>query len=174
MRDRRDDDTALLRLLGEDGLARVDAAIRERGLLAGVIAVREAFRPRGGLSLYDTRDMVLERFGELGIDPCPPTPPLDVEEMASRAEGHPSRPREVAAVWDGDDFGWYLVLEAHCEDGSTLGLGRIRRGGDLRLFNGRVPPWPEAVEGREAGTALAARLGVPFRFDHPDTPGFSD
>ncbi|WP_436885513.1 hypothetical protein [Nocardiopsis dassonvillei] len=170
----RDDDTALLRLLDEGGRNRIDAAIRERGYLAGVVAVREAFLPWGGLHLYDARDMVLARFAELGIDPCPPTPPLDVDGLVARARAYSSRPREIAAVWDGDDFGWYLVLEAPCEDGSILHLGRLRRRDGLRTSTGEVPSRPEAVEGREVGTALAARLGVPFRFDHPDTPDFSD
>ncbi|MFF9915442.1 hypothetical protein [Streptomyces sp. NPDC013457] len=46
----------------------------------------------------------------------------------------------------------------------------IRHGGDIRFFDGTVPPWPEAEEARRAGQALAARLGVPFHSASPDRP----
>ena len=43
-------------------------------------------------------------------------------------------------------------------------------GGDIRIFNGQVPPWPEAVRPKEAGEDLAARLGIPFFFASPQHP----
>jgi hypothetical protein len=49
-------------------------------------------------------------------------------------------------------------------------LAAIRHGGDLRLFNGQVPPWPEAQEAMTTGPALAEHFGLPFHFASPDTP----
>jgi hypothetical protein len=41
----------------------------------------------------------------------------------------------------------------------------------MRIFNGQVPPRPEAHEAATIGRALAERLGIPFHFTSPDTPG---
>jgi hypothetical protein len=49
-------------------------------------------------------------------------------------------------------------------------LAMIRHGSDLRVLNGRVPPWPEAQEALTIGTALAGRFSVPFHFASPDEP----
>jgi hypothetical protein len=46
----------------------------------------------------------------------------------------------------------------------------IRHGGDLRLFNGTVPPWPETQEAVETGSALARHFDLPFFFPSPDVP----
>ncbi|MEU1694850.1 hypothetical protein [Streptomyces hirsutus] len=46
----------------------------------------------------------------------------------------------------------------------------IRHGSDLRVLNGQVPPWPEAQEARETGTALAEHVNVPFHFAGPHQP----
>ncbi|MGI8333608.1 hypothetical protein ACRYCC_26970 [Actinomadura scrupuli] len=49
-------------------------------------------------------------------------------------------------------------------------LAIIRRGDDLRLFNGQVPLWPEAQEAMATGTALAQHFGLPFHFASPVSP----
>jgi hypothetical protein len=41
----------------------------------------------------------------------------------------------------------------------------------MRIFKGKVPPWPEAHEAATIGRALAERLGVSFHFTSPDRPG---
>ncbi|MCW2916389.1 MAG: hypothetical protein JWN52_4457 [Actinomycetia bacterium] len=46
-------------------------------------------------------------------------------------------------------------------------LAVIRHGGDLRLFNGLVPLWPEAEGARATGRALAIHFGLPFHFASP-------
>jgi hypothetical protein len=43
----------------------------------------------------------------------------------------------------------------------------------LRIFNGQVPPWPEAEEAQTTGRALADHFGVPFHFVSPDAPELS-
>jgi hypothetical protein len=40
----------------------------------------------------------------------------------------------------------------------------------MRLFNGSVPPWPEAQEANTVGRALAEDLAVPFHFASPNEP----
>lgn len=56
------------------------------------------------------------------------------------------------------------------EPDATHEPAAIRKGGDGRVFNGEVPPWPEAAEAQAVGQTLAAQLGVPFRFESPDGP----
>lgn len=91
----------------------------------------------------------------------------------------PAPPVAIEAFWDGDTSGWYVVLtmlHAAAESAAEpvyqqFDLAVMRgEGGDLRLFNGQAPPWPEAVRAREAGSELAARLGIPFFFPSPDHP----
>ncbi|MFL1376673.1 hypothetical protein [Nocardiopsis protaetiae] len=164
MGDIRDDDTALLRLLDDDERARIDAAIRERGYLAGVVAVREAFRPWGGLRLYDARDMALKRFSELGIDPCPPGPAPTLPDLVERIAAHPGVLRVLEISWDGDDFGWMVRLDALFGPGEepVVAVMRCRAPGPT----GRA----ELREIRALGEALAERFRVPLRVDHECAP----
>jgi hypothetical protein len=100
------------------------------------------------------------------------------EALLEKAAGVPAPPVAVEAFWDGDTTGWFVVLtilytepsvsEPRCRE-YTLAAMR-GEGGDLRLFNGHVPPWPEAVRAREVGEELSRRLGVPFFFASPDHP----
>jgi hypothetical protein len=60
-------------------------------------------------------------------------------------------PKVLEALWDGDTQGWFLYLSVYVEQGvwplkRTVrhDLGTVVLGTDLRLFNGQVPPWPEA------------------------------
>ena len=60
-------------------------------------------------------------------------------------------PKVLEALWDGDTQGWYLCVSVYAEKGlwpwkRTVchALGTVALGGDIRLFNGSVPPWPEA------------------------------
>jgi hypothetical protein len=85
------------------------------------------------------------------------------------------RPRPVAieAFWDGDPQGWFVDLSAVVVDGDSFRLHHLtvfNGGGDIRLFNGTVPPWSEAEAAAAAGRALGERLGVPFFFPSPAHP----
>jgi hypothetical protein len=103
---------------------------------------------------------------------------LTREQLLTRADELPPNPVAVEAWWDGDSGGWFVVLDAVYADRGwfrssyrAVNIGCLRGdGGDLRLFNGAVPPWPEARLAAEAGREVAGRLGVPFYFPSPDHP----
>jgi hypothetical protein len=79
----------------------------------------------------------------------------------------------IEALWDGDTSGWFVNLIALCRSRERnalydVWLATLRDPvGDLRLFNGVVPPWPESISAGELGCELANRLGVPFHFPSP-------
>lgn len=88
-----------------------------------------------------------------------------------------AKPHAIEAIWDGDTNGWFVCLAADCatlidgrETRLDLHLGVFEDGGDIRLFNGQVPPWPEAVAAKTVGTAVAQHFGVPFYFPSPVYP----
>jgi hypothetical protein len=102
-----------------------------------------------------------------------PLPPED--EIVARAKRDVTSPIAIEALWDGDTSGWFVTLMAVME----AGPGEFRDqfivslrddGGDLRLFNEQVPPWPEARLAQTAGERLASYYGVPFYFPSPNHP----
>lgn len=100
-----------------------------------------------------------------------PEPPRDLATLIAKVTALPRRPDAIEAVWDGDSAGWMVDLVAVTATPRTEHrLATIRHGGDLRLFNGQVPPWPESEEATELGTELAGHFGVPFYFESPDAP----
>ncbi|WP_405925387.1 hypothetical protein [Streptomyces sp. NBC_00035] len=126
--------------------------------------------PRPGL--YDCRRVVMARYQALGDGIIATAiPPRDVETLTTRIHQSPGCPAAVEALWDGDTDGWFVVLVAVFDDPRCeVDLAWIRHGSDLRVFDGQVPPWPEAREAVEIGTALADRFKVPFHFASPDEP----
>ncbi|MFC8274547.1 hypothetical protein ACFUJR_18860 [Streptomyces sp. NPDC057271] len=83
----------------------------------------------------------------------------------------PGRPAAVEALWDGDTFGWMVDLVVVTDEPEVPHRPAvIRHGGDIRLFDGTVSPWPEAEGARRAGHALAERRGVPSHVAGPDRP----
>jgi hypothetical protein len=81
-------------------------------------------------------------------------------------------------LWDGDTQGWHVYLVAvvqragqHHDRFDEVPLTVLRGGGDIRLFNGQVPPWPEATHATKQGRAVAEHLSVPFHFTSPEAPG---
>lgn len=96
-----------------------------------------------------------------------------VAAWRSRASTLAGRHVAVEALWDGDTDGWMLdvaVVTARGDGFFAQHVGTLRYGGDLRLFNGQVPPWPEALVARQAGERLAGELGVEFYFPSPEQP----
>ena len=99
------------------------------------------------------------------------------DEIVERGRALRPRPIAIEAFWDGDTEGWFLVLTAivkgrsarHAEL-SQIDLACLRDGGDIRLFNHEVPPWPESVLAVEVGEQLARALDVPFHFASRDQP----
>ena len=100
-----------------------------------------------------------------------PSPLL--KKLLARARALPSPPVVIEALWDGDSDGWFVRLNAAwLDEGGHQweAWHTLSRGTDFRLFNGEVPPWPEAVEAQKIGGQLADELGVPFWFPSPDHP----
>lgn len=90
-------------------------------------------------------------------------------DLAAKASGAVA----IEALWDGDTRGWTVELFAVIQAESSYSsrhLHSFRSGGDLRLFNGQVPPWPEAAAASHVGAHLANALGVPFYFPSPIHP----
>ncbi|MER5365054.1 hypothetical protein [Streptomyces sp. NPDC002722] len=92
-------------------------------------------------------------------DRMPPPARPDVDTMAAAARALPRGPVAVEAVWDGDTWGWIVVLTAVLAgpwESVVLGGFRIGAAG--------------TGEAARTGRELAERLGVPFRFASPDEP----
>jgi hypothetical protein len=95
------------------------------------------------------------------------------EQILANAAALPQSLVAFEALWDGDSDGWYVVLSAilKSEDGyRAQGLGALQDGGDMRLFNGQVPPWGEALLAQQFGEEPARKFGVPFYFPSPNHP----
>jgi hypothetical protein len=95
------------------------------------------------------------------------------DELLAKVADLAEPPLAFEAQWDGDSGGWGIVLAAVLRAGPGFrshNLAFLRGGGDFRLFNGQVPPWPEARLAAEVGAELAERFGVPFYFPSPDHP----
>ncbi|MEE6262351.1 hypothetical protein [Plantactinospora sonchi] len=159
---------------------RVDAALLERGLLPAIVVLRGECGLDPTPGLYDAQEAVLRRRHRLidrGMLEAAPRQELDVSNVLAATKAITDSVVAVEAVWDGDTQGWMVDLVAivdragrHHERFDEVRLASIRHGGDLRLFNGQVPPWPEAVEAQRIGGNVAARLGVQFHFTSPESP----
>jgi hypothetical protein len=84
-----------------------------------------------------------------------------------------ARPEAIQALWDGDTTGWMVWIDAVYKAPTyrTENIAVLRDdGGDLRLFTGSVPPWPEAQVASAAGALIEAELKIPFYFPSPTEP----
>lgn len=157
----------------------IDELLRARELIAAVVLLRGdgGLQPPPGL--YEAQDLLIKRRAELdrrGLvkdEPLPPTTGQLIEKVAAVTAPIVA----VEALWDGDTQGWYVYLVAivqqpgrHHARFDEVPLSVFQKGTDLRLFNGQVPPWPEAQQATEQGQAVARYVGVPFYFSSPDAP----
>ena len=95
------------------------------------------------------------------------------DEILSRVAGLPGPPVAIEALWNGDSSGWFIDLAAVIQSAGgyrSYHLASLQEGGDIRLFDGQVPPWPEAHAARELGQELSRRLVIPFYFPSPEHP----
>lgn len=92
------------------------------------------------------------------------------EEILTKLQVLDALPVAFQALWDGDTTGWFIRFSAVTQDGQTHPLGGFSEGSDIRLFNGQVPPWPEALAAQQLGRELASRYGAEFYFPSPDYP----
>lgn len=95
------------------------------------------------------------------------------EQVLARVLTLPAQPVAIEALWDGDTQGWYVYLSAVLATKAGFegySLGSFKDGGDIRLFNGQVPPWSEALQAQAIGTEIAEKFGIPFYFPSPNHP----
>jgi hypothetical protein len=97
-----------------------------------------------------------------------------IEELLLKIAELPRQPVAFEAYWDGDSYGWMIILAAILESDNYPGYEDIwlfdLRISDFRLFNGEFPPWPESRIANEMGHALGAKFGLPFYFPSPNHP----
>lgn len=146
-----------------------DEHVAADSLIQAVVTLRE----ESGLpvSLQQAQDVFAWRRKQLhaaGQIP-PPAPPVTLADLITTTQALPTRPVAIEASWDGDTQGWFVILSAVLDrpgpshpDFDSIDIATLRQGGDLRLFNGAVPPWPEVRQAAGLGKALAAHCGVPF------------
>lgn len=92
------------------------------------------------------------------------------EQILAKVDSLKSTPIAIEALWDGDSTGWFVCFAVITADSQTHPLGVLSDGGDIRLFNGEVPPWPEAAAAQQLGNELAERFGAEFYFPSPEHP----
>lgn len=87
------------------------------------------------------------------------------------------KPKVLEALWDGDTNGWFIVLHLYIETQTTpwikeeiRRIGVVSFGGDIRLFTGEVPAWPEAVLTKEWGQKIREKYGIIFYFPSDNEP----
>ncbi|MYW01122.1 hypothetical protein [Streptomyces sp. SID3343] len=151
---------------------RIDALLAKKHHVQAIKAIRDA-SPQPVPGIHECMDLVTERCAALGLLRVPrvPTAPLNLDALTAKVRGLPRRPAAIEAVWDGDTEGWFVrLLAVMTAPNAEHDLALVQYGGDLRLFNGEVPPWPEAEDASTVGRALAERFGVPFHFGSPEAP----
>ena len=153
--------------------AKLDTLIADEREMDAMQLLMAELKPRANLS--EAEHLVSSRKRMLAL-PAPKPP--DVEVLWAQLTVLEPKPVALEALWDGDTQGWFVVLQAILplpshEHGRYTAKDLtcfVDKGGDLRLFNGSVPPWPEARHGASIGQELACRLGVPFHFASPESP----
>ncbi|MGJ7558567.1 hypothetical protein ACSFBI_31725 [Variovorax sp. RB3P1] len=101
---------------------------------------------------------------------------VSFENLQSKIDALTGKLACIQALWDGDTNGWFVRMSAIVENSGEYSehhLGTFTQGGDIRLFNGQVPPWPEAVAASEIGGRLAMHFNAMFHFPSPAEPNDS-
>ncbi len=80
----------------------------------------------------------------------------------------------LQALWDGDTTGWFLditllVIDDNAETKEHC-IDTIRYGGDIRLFNGQVPPWPESQVAQQLAQKIGESVSCSLWFPSPQEP----
>ncbi|WP_406860263.1 hypothetical protein ABZO31_07415 [Streptomyces sp. HUAS MG47] len=136
----------------------VDACVVRRRMVGAVHTVRSSTEG-AGTGLHLGMDLVTWRMEVLG-DRVEPLPADDLEALTRRARELPGGPPAALRLeWDGDSWGWMLVLTAETteQDGRLPALAVWREGGG----------WTEPTA---TAAALAGRLGVPLHGPGGDGP----
>ncbi len=84
------------------------------------------------------------------------------------------RPIAVEIQWDGDTQGWFIMMFVVIRSGwigfyrtEVFHLGNISKGGDFRIFTGKVPPYPEAELAMEIAQQLQEEYDLEIFFPSP-------
>ncbi len=97
-----------------------------------------------------------------------------LEEISAKVAALPRAPVAFEARWYGDSHGWRIALTAILKSDNWPGFEDSvlfeSSLGDIRIFNGQVPPWPEAGIAAKSGGDLAIKFDVPFYFPSPNHP----
>lgn len=150
----------------------------DRLLGGGVVPIHVAqiISSGAGCSAIDAVHYAQERLRQLreaGQVPDTQRERPTVESLVAKARVLGRSPLVVEAIWDGDTSGWFLILACvYAAAGGTESrdLAVLSFGNDFRVFQGAVPPWPEAEYAKDVGPKVAKALGVPFHFPSPDEP----
>ncbi|MFH8684983.1 hypothetical protein [Streptomyces lydicus] len=148
----------------QDSLLRAVRVVVEVGLVAHDIGV--------GTAQLIVNDRYLHHGDRVARTP---ESPLDLESLTYRASGCVGRIAAIEALWDGDTVhDWFVRLLAVTVDpAGEQGLATVYRSTATRYLGGNEDHGPRdvvAVAAERVGSALAARLSVPFHFASPDTP----
>ena len=101
------------------------------------------------------------------------------EDAVTKIEQIKGTPIAVEAQWDGDTQGWFLMMFVVAKTKNriwtpskieTYHLGNLSLGNDIRVFNGTVPPYPEAILAKEIGNKLSEKYKLEFFFPSPINP----
>jgi hypothetical protein len=99
------------------------------------------------------------------------------QDLESQIKKVPGKPLVLEALWDGDTDGWSIYINLYTQtrkffskiiNRATLGI--ISFGGDIRLFTGQVPKWPEAELAKALGQQAMGKFGVTFYFPSDNEP----
>ena len=165
--------------LPEDVQQAVDAAVLQDRRINALLPMVEERPGREAISLSSAQDILANRYTALAAEiTYQPERGPDLAGLIERVEQLEHPVAAIEATWDGDTQGWFVRLWAILATATLTGpryeevsVGFYsRRAGDMRLFDGQVPPWPEAQDAVDDGEALAARFGVPFYFVGRDRP----
>src|SRR5262245_12260479 len=108
----------------------------------------------GNTPTHEDETVAIPDIHELIGLPAPTDSTPTGAQILQRIRDLNARPVAFQALWDGDTQGWFLYLDVVYRSGAGhtgSPLACLRFGGDIRVFNGQVPPWPEAVIGAKIG-----------------------
>lgn len=99
------------------------------------------------------------------------------EILTEAIERIPGRPIVLEALWNGDTEGWFIIFNLYSNSGKLFwkrerkdNLGIVTLGGDIRLFSGEVPEWPEAELAKFLGQKAIEKYGLTFYFPSNKEP----
>lgn len=154
----------------------IDGYVLQDAMFAAVRLVVEVGLVRDDVGVAAAQLIVGDRYAHYG-DRIARTPdsPLDIESLAYRASGAAGHIVAIEALWDGDTVhDWFVRLLAITADPPEEHALATVYARTAKRYLGEDwdcgPRHSVGAAAERAGSALAARLSVPFHFVSPDTP----